>query len=234
METLIEFEEAAIGYDEELPLISPLTLSINKGEHCLIMGESGVGKSALVKTILGILCVWEGHFQLFEREMTDPPAVLLSYIRKKIGLLPDRGILLQGMTVYQNLALQLKYGHVLASNKIEERLDPYLEEFGLHALLDLYPCDLNADQTKKIGFVRAILNNPDLLILDDPYEGLDDQGIRRINDALGRIVAEGETTILLFSRKKILPGPFYKKIGYLTPRGLTGSDETLLRSERES
>jgi ABC-type multidrug transport system ATPase subunit len=234
METLIEFEEAAIGYDEELPLISPLSLLLKKGEHCLIMGESGVGKSALVKTILGILCVWDGHFHLFEREMGDPPAVLLSYIRKKIGLLPDRGILLQGMTVYQNLALQLKYGHVLASHKIEERLDPYLEEFGLHALLDLYPCDLNADQTKKIGFVRAILNNPDLLILDDPYEGLDDQGIRRINDALGRIVAEGETTILLFSRKKILPGPFYKKIGYLTPRGLTGSDETLLRSERES
>ena len=234
METLIEFEEAAIGYDEELPLISPLSLLLKKGEHCLIMGESGFGKSALVKTILGILCVWDGHFHLFEREMGDPPAVLLSYIRKKIGLLPDRGILLQGMTVYQNLALQLKYGHVLASHKIEERLDPYLEEFGLHALLDLYPCDLNADQTKKIGFVRAILNNPDLLILDDPYEGLDDQGIRRINDALGRIVAEGETTILLFSRKKILPGPFYKKIGYLTPRGLTGSDETLLRSERES
>ena len=234
METLIEFEEAAIGYDEELPLISPLSLLLKKGEHCLIMGESGVGKSALVKTILGILCVWDGHFHLFEREMGDPPAVLLSYIRKKIGLLPDRGILLQGMTVYQNLALQLKYGHVMASHKIEERLDPYLEEFGLHALLDLYPCDLNADQTKKIGFVRAILNNPDLLILDDPYEGLDDQGIRRINDALGRIVAEGETTILLFSRKKILPGPFYKKIGYLTPRGLTGSDETLLRSERES
>ncbi len=234
METLIEFEGASIGYDEDLPLISPLTLSLNKGEHCLIMGDSGVGKSALVKTILGILCVWEGRFQLFEREMGDPPAVLLSYIRKKIGLLPDRGILLQGMTVYQNLTLQLKYGHVLASNKIEERLDPYLEEFGLHPLLDLYPCDLNADQIKKVGFVRAIMNNPDLLILDDPYEGLDDHGIRRINDALQRIVAEGETTVLLFSRKKILPGPFYKKIGYLTPRGLSAPGETHQSSERES
>ncbi|MDA8149936.1 MAG: ATP-binding cassette domain-containing protein [Nitrospiraceae bacterium] len=234
METLIEFEGASIGYDEDLPLISPLTLSLNKGEHCLIMGDSGVGKSALVKTILGILCVWEGRFQLFEREMGDPPAVLLSYIRKKIGLLPDRGILLQGMTVYQNLTLQLKYGHVLASNKIEERLDPYLEEFGLHPLLDLYPCDLNADQIKKVGFVRAIINNPDLLILDDPYEGLDDHGIRRINDALQRIVAEGETTVLLFSRKKILPGPFYKKIGYLTPRGLSAPGETHQSSERES
>ena len=234
METLIEFEGASIGYDEDLPLISPLTLSLNKGEHCLIMGDSGVGKSALVKTILGILCVWEGRFQLFEREMGDPPAVLLSYIRKKIGLLPDRGILLQGMTVYQNLTLQLKYGHVLASHKIEERLDPYLEEFGLHALLDLYPCDLNADQIKKVGFVRAIMNNPDLLILDDPYEGLDDHGIRRINDALQRIVAKGETTVLLFSRKKILPGPFYKKIGYLTPRGLSAPGETHQISERES
>ena len=234
METLIEFEGASIGYDEDLPLISPLTLSLNKGEHCLIMGDSGVGKSALVKTILGILCVWEGRFQLFEREMGDPPAVLLSYIRKKIGLLPDRGILLQGMTVYQNLTLQLKYGHVLASHKIEECLDPYLEEFGLHPLLDLYPCDLNADQIKKVGFVRAIMNNPDLLILDDPYEGLDDHGIRRINDALQRIVAEGETTVLLFSRKKILPGPFYKKIGYLTPRGLSAPGETHQISERES
>ncbi|MGC8529083.1 MAG: ATP-binding cassette domain-containing protein [Leptospirillia bacterium] len=234
MEILIDFEEASIGYSQDHPLVSRLTLSIKKGEHCLIMGDSGVGKSALVKTILGILCVWEGQFQLFEREMIDPPAVLLSYIRKKIGLLPDRGILLQGMTVYQNLALQLKYGHFLATNRIEDRLDPYLEEFGLHPLLERYPCDLNADQAKKVGFVRAIINNPDLLILDDPYEGLDDHGIRRINDALQRIVSEGETTILLFSRKRILPGPFYKKIGYLTPQGLSASGDIHRLSGRES
>ncbi len=224
MDTLIEFQNAAIGYAQREPLISPLTFSIKKGEHTLIIGESGVGKSALVKTIMGILCVWEGQYQAFEREMTDPPAVLLSYVRKKIGLLPDRGILIQNMTIFQNIVLQLKYGHSLGAERIMERIDSYLEEFELHPLLPLYPCDLNTDQIKKIGFVRAIVNNPDLLILDDPYEGLDDHGIRRINEALHRIVDTGNTTVLLLSRKRILPAPFFKNIEYLTPKGFGVSE----------
>lgn len=220
METLIEFQNAAIGYEQASPLVFPLSISIKKGEHCLILGESGVGKSALVKTIMGILYVGTGQYLAFEREMTNPSAVLLSYVRKKIGLLPDRGILLQNMTNFQNIALQLKYGHMMTGDRIMERLEPYIAEFGLGPLLNLYPCELNADQMKKVGFVRAIVNNPDLLILDDPYEGLDDYGVNRINTSLQRIVDEGETTVLLFSRKRILPAPFYKKIAYLTPNGL--------------
>lgn len=223
MDTLIEFQNAAIGYDERPPLVSPLTFSIKKGEHTLLAGESGVGKSALVKTIMGILHVWEGQYRAFGREMTDPSPVLLSYIRKKIGLLPDRGILLQNKTIYQNIILQLKYGHMLTEERIMERIESYLEEFALQPFLHLYPCDLNADLTKKIGFVRAIVTHPDLLVLDDPYEGLDDRGIERINEALKRIVEEGTTTVLLLSRKRILPAPFYKKVDNLTPDGVGGT-----------
>jgi len=221
VETLIEFQGAAIGYSREAPLIPRLTMSLKKGDHTMIVGHCGVGKSALVKTIMGILSLWDGTYQAFERGMENPSEPLLSYVRKKIGLLPDRGILLQNMTVFQNIALPLRFGHFFSIDKVRDRIEPYIEEFSLEPLLELYPCDLNIDQIKKIGFVRAILNDPDLLLLDDPYEGLDDEGFEKMNRSLKNIAEKGATTILALSRKSVDRSPHFKNVLRLTQDGLT-------------
>ncbi len=221
METLIEFQGATIGYSREAPLIPRLTMLLKKGDHTMIVGHCGVGKSALVKTIMGILSLWEGSYRAFERGMESPSEPLLSYVRKKIGLLPDRGILLQNMSVFQNIALPMRFGHFHSAEKVRERLEPYIEEFSLAPLLDLYPCDLNIDQIKKIGFVRAILNDPDLLLLDDPYEGLDDEGFEKMNRSLKNIAEKGATTILALSRKGVVRPPYFRNVLRLTQDGLT-------------
>ncbi len=203
MDTLLEFQDARIGYEADQNLISSLNLRITRENHVIISGSCGTGKSAIVKTILGLLNLWGGEYYAFGRDMDNPSAPLLSYVRKKIGILPDKGILLQHLTVFQNIALPLRYGHFESIEKVTALLEPFVKEFNLVDLLDLYPSSLNLDQIKKVGFVRSLINNPDLLILDDPFEGLDNEGVEVFWKRLFQIKSEKETTVLFFSRKTI-------------------------------
>jgi phospholipid/cholesterol/gamma-HCH transport system ATP-binding protein len=213
-------QDARIGYEAETPLFSGLNLKIDKGAHTALAGSCGVGKSAIVKTVMGLLNLWGGSFYAFGRDMANPSAALLSYVRKKIGLLPDRGILLQNLTVFENIALPLRFGQFQPREKIYHSVEPFLKEFRLEGIVDEYPSTLNLDQIKKVGFVRAIINNPDLLILDDPFEGLDDKGIQTIREFLFRTNLSGESTILIFSRKSWDYPPFFTNRYQVTPDGV--------------
>ncbi len=220
MDTLLDFQDAVIGYEADHTLISGLNLRITRGSHVFITGSCGVGKSAIVKTILGLLSHWKGEYYAFGRDMGNPSAPLLSYVRKKIGILPDRGILLQHLTVFQNIALPLRYGHFVPLERVTVLLEPFLKEFHLDDLLDLYPPSLNLDQIKKVGFVRSLINNPDLLILDDPFEGLDDQGTEVFWKRLTQIDSEKETTLLVFTRKTMNGKSFFSHRYRLMSDGL--------------
>ena len=203
METLLDFQDARIGYEPDRPLFPALNLRSSRGDHIHITGPCGIGKSAIVKTVLGLLTLWEGEYTAFGRDMTAPSAPLLSYVRKKIGVLPDRGVLLSHLTVFQNIALPLRFGHFESLERVTALLAPFLEEFRLGDLLDLYPSSLNLDQIKKVGFVRSLINNPDLLILDDPFDGLDDEGVETFWNRLARIDSEKEITVLVLARKSM-------------------------------
>jgi phospholipid/cholesterol/gamma-HCH transport system ATP-binding protein len=220
VDTLLDFQDAVIGYEADIPLISDLNLRITRGSHVVITGSCGVGKSAIVKTILGLLNHWKGEYYAFGRDMGNPSAPLLSYVRKKIGILPDRGILLQHLTVFQNIALPLRYGHFVPLEKVTALLEPFLEEFHLEDLLDSYPSSLNLDQIKKVGFVRALINNPDLCILDDPFEGLDDEGIEAFWRRLTLIDSEKEITVLVFTRKSMNRKSYFNHRYHLMSDGL--------------
>lgn len=203
MDTLIELQDAKIGYEWENPLFASLNFRVTRCQHVLVSGPCGVGKSALVKTLLGLLYLWDGSYYAFGRDMDNPSAPLLSFVRKKIGILPDAGILIQNLTVLQNIALPVRFGQFDSMDRVRRLLEPYLDEFRIKDLLTKYPSELNLDQVKKIGFVRALINNPDLLILDDPFEGLDDDGVEILWAQLAKINDEKEKTILVFSRKNM-------------------------------
>ena len=220
METLIDLQDAKVGYEEENPLFSALNFRMIRSEHVFVSGACGVGKSALVKTILGLLCLWGGSYYAFGRDMDAPSAPLLSFVRKKIGVLPDRGILLQNMTVLQNISLPLRFGQFESMSRVMKLLEPFLEEFRLEEHFNKYPSDLNLDQVKKIGIVRALINDPDLLILDDPFEGLDDEGVSLLMNRLDRINREREKTFLVLSRKSIDVPSYFRHRFCLTSDGL--------------
>lgn len=220
MESILELRNAQIGYAGEDLLFSSLDFTLFRGEHAVLVGPCGVGKSAVIKTIMGLMTLWGGSCELFGRDMSAPSAPLLSFIRKKIGILPDRGILIHNLTVYENIALPCRFGTFQSLEKIFDGLAPLLAEFQLENILNAYPSSLSLDQTKKVGFVRAIMNEPDILILDDPFEGLDDAGILALKGFLDRVHGQGTSTIMIFSRKTWPWPPFMVRACQITSEGI--------------
>ena len=223
LDTILELLDARIGYDEDTPLFKGFNLKVARGGHLSLVGPCGIGKSAVVKTIMGLLTLWGGSYYAFGRDMGNPTPPLLSHVRRKIGILPDRGILLQHLTVFENIALPLRHGQFQSTEKISQSLDPLLKDFELEGILDHYPSTLNLDQIKKVGFVRALMNDPDLLILDDPFEGLDDKGIRTLRNFLSRVNDKGDATMVIFSRKSWEWPDFFRYSYRITPDGVSES-----------
>ena len=221
LESIFELENARIGYtQEDLLFHEGIDLTVEKGEHAVLVGPCSIGKSAIVKTIMGLLTLWGGSYMAFGRDMKTPSLPLLSYVRRKIGILPDRGILLEHLTVFENIALPSRFGTFHSLEKIFTSLEPLIGDFNLDEIMNEYPSSLSIDQIKKVGIVRAVLNKPDLLILDDPFEGLDDNGVHMLNLTLERVNAAGESTIVIFSRKSREWPLFFKNRYLISPDGV--------------
>lgn len=209
------------------PQMSSVTLNISKGEHTYILGKAGTGKSLLVKSIMGLIPLSTGKYTAFGRSMKDPDNLTLHYVRKKIGLLPENGILINSLTVRENLAFPLKY---LSQNKNErpyEIVDGILEEHEMEQLSHLYPYQIGINAQKSLGLLRALLFSPALMILDDPYEGLDQDGIVLFHQYFQNLLEKQHTTILLFSRKPISPKGIFTR--YL----LMESDKTFRNADSD-
>ena len=224
---LLELEDATflpVGSDG--PQLSSVSLTISKGEHTYILGKAGTGKSLLVKSIMGLIPLSTGIYTAFGRSMKDPDNLTLHYVRKKIGLLPENGILINSLTVRENLAFPLKY---LSQNKNErpyETVDRILKEHQLEKIADLNPYQIGINAQKSIGLLRALLFSPALIILDDPYEGLDQDGILLFHQYFQSLLEKQHTTILLFSRKPISPKGIFAR--YL----LMERDQTFRSADR--
>jgi phospholipid/cholesterol/gamma-HCH transport system ATP-binding protein len=227
-EPILELDDASflpIGSDG--PQISSVTLTISTCEHTYILGKSGTGKSLLVKSIMGLIPLATGRYTAFGRSMKDPDNLTLHYIRKKIGLLPENGVLINSLSVRENLLFPLKY---LSQNKNErpyETVDRILEEHHMEGLAQLMPYQIGVNAQKSIGLLRALIFSPSLVILDDPYEGLDQEGITLFHQYFQAILEKKKSTILLFSRKPIRPK------GIFTRTLLMESDKTFRSADSE-
>ncbi|MDA8058966.1 MAG: ATP-binding cassette domain-containing protein [Leptospirillum sp.] len=211
-EPLLDLDNATflpVGSDG--PQLSSVTFAISKGDHTYILGKAGSGKSLLVKSIMGLIPLATGRYMAFGRSMKDPDNLILHYIRKKIGLLPENGVLINSLTIRENLVFPLKYLNQNKNERPYERIDLILAEHQMEKIADLYPYQIGVNAQKSIGLLRAMLFSPALLILDDPYEGLDQDGIRLFHQYFQDILQNQHTTILLFSRKPIQPTGIFKR-----------------------
>lgn len=191
--------------------LSPVTLRISKGEHTYILGKTGLGKSLLVKSIMGLIPLLSGEYTAFGRSMKDPDNLTLHYVRKKIGLLPEKGILIESLTVRENLAFPLRYLNQNKNDHPFEVIDRIIEEHQMESIAYLMPYQIGINFQKIIGLLRALLFSPALLILDDPYEGLDQEGVILFHRYFQELLEKQHTTILLFSRKPIRPEGIFKR-----------------------
>uniref|UniRef100_UPI00404B8FA7 ABC transporter ATP-binding protein n=2 Tax=Flavobacterium sp. TaxID=239 RepID=UPI00404B8FA7 len=186
METILNIRNLHKKY-KNVHAVNDVTFSIKKGHVYGILGPNGSGKSTTLGIVLNVVNRTSGDFEWFEGKLSETDSL------KKVGAIIERPNFYPYMSAYQNLKLVCKIKEIPL-----ERIDEKLELVGL---LDRKNSDFKTfslGMKQRLAIASALLNNPEILILDEPTNGLDPQGIRQIRDLILEIAKTG-TTILLAS-----------------------------------
>jgi phospholipid/cholesterol/gamma-HCH transport system ATP-binding protein len=188
---LVELDHVTFGYDERV-ILSDLTMSFNRGKVIAIMGGSGCGKTTLLRLIGGTLMAQAGIIR-FDGERINPrDREQLFRLRRRMGMLFQFGALFTDLSVFDNVAFPLREHTKLPSPMIRDLVLMKLHAVGLRGAARLKPADLSGGMARRVALARSIALDPDLIMYDEPFAGLDPISlgvaanlIRRLTDATG-------------------------------------------------
>ncbi len=155
------------------PVLKGASLSINKGEITTIIGKSGVGKSILLKHIIGLLKPDSGSILFQGRPLAKMKKEELRSFKKKISYLFQGAALFDSMTVYDNVALPLNENSCVPDHQIKDRVFTTMQQLDLHDIEDKYPSEISGGMQKRVALARALVTNPEIILFDEPTTGLD-------------------------------------------------------------
>ncbi|HID82622.1 MAG TPA: ATP-binding cassette domain-containing protein [Chromatiales bacterium] len=173
-------------------IFNGLTLSVPSGRIIAIMGPSGTGKTTLLKLIGGMLRPDSGHVQVGGQIVDDLSRRELFTLRKRMGMMFQSGALLTDETVFENVAFPLREHTDLPRGMLRDLVLMKLEAVGLRGAARMMPSELSGGMARRVALARAIALDPDLIMYDEPFTGLDPITmatvvtlIKRLNEALG-------------------------------------------------
>lgn len=168
--------------------VKDVDILIRKGDIYGLVGENGAGKTTLMRMISGIALPTTGSLELFNSSDLDKG-------RKKVGVLIEEPAIFPNMTANENL----KYFYILMGLKDKKKIEEVLETVGLNQVKKKKVKNFSLGMKQRLGIAIALLGNPELLILDEPINGLDVSGVKEIRDLLLNINENFGTTILISS-----------------------------------
>lgn len=207
---MIKYVNVSKEYDGGIMALSNIKLEIGKGEFVFLVGPSGAGKSTLTKLLLKEESVTEGKIYLNETDITKVPRRRIPYIRRNVGMVFQDFRLLTNKSVYENVAFAMEI--VGAHPKeIRRRVPMILSMVDLSRKSDSYPDQLSGGEQQRVSIARAIVNNPPVLIADEPTGNLDPDTAWEIMRALLDINGRG-TTILMATHAKDIVNEMKKRV----------------------
>ncbi len=169
-----------------------LNLDIKKGEITAIMGPSGTGKTTLLRLVTRQLIPEQGAIYVDGTDVSTLTQSELYQLRQRFGMLFQNGALLTDLSVFENVAFPLREHTKLSNRLIRHIVLTKLHAVGLRGAADLTPAELSGGMARRVALARAMVMDPDILIYDEPFVGLDPISmgvivrlVRRMNDALG-------------------------------------------------
>lgn len=161
-----------------------VNLAVREGESMVVIGGSGVGKSVLIKCIIGLIRPDSGSIRVDGQEITSLSDKSLNEIRKKFGMLFQAGALFDSLPVWENVGFGLKQHTTLRDEEIKAIAIEKLRILGLRHVEDLMPSELSGGMRKRVSLARAIAMEPEILLYDEPTTGLDPIMADAINDLI--------------------------------------------------
>ncbi|MBQ4278045.1 MAG: ATP-binding cassette domain-containing protein [Bacteroidaceae bacterium] len=195
---LIEYKNVEV-YQETQEVLRDVTFSVDEGEFVYIIGKVGSGKSSLLKTLYGELPIHSGEAHVMEYDMASLRRKHLPELRRKLGIIFQDFQLLTDRTVDANLRFVLKATGWKNKVEIDDRIKEVLTLVGMETKGYKLPSELSGGEQQRIAIARAILNNPKLILADEPTGNLDAETSRLITELLRKIVKEQGVTVLMIT-----------------------------------
>jgi phospholipid/cholesterol/gamma-HCH transport system ATP-binding protein len=165
----------------------------------VILGGSGAGKTTILRLIGGLVQPQAGQIWVAGTQIVGLSERELYEVRRHLGMMFQGGALLNSLTVYENLAFPLREHTRLSEREIAERVHATLAAVGLKDVDHLLPGELSGGMVKRVALARAILRDPEILLCDEPFSGLDPISVKRIEALLRRINQERGITMIVSS-----------------------------------
>lgn len=183
-------------YQENNLVLSDVNLEVQQGEFIYIIGKTGSGKSSLMKTVYADLPLSEGEGNVVDFDLAHLKEKEIPFLRRKIGIVFQDFKLLPDRSVYDNMLFVLKATGWENKAEMDEKINEVLEKVGMNNLKKKMPHQLSGGEQQRVAIARALLNDPDLILADEPTGNLDPQTSVEVLSLLKKINQNGKTVIM--------------------------------------
>lgn len=207
---MIKFNNISKMYENNVKALSNVNIHIEKGEFVFLVGPSGAGKSTFIKMLLKEVEPTTGDIVVGNVNLAKLRRKQIPYYRRKIGMVFQDFKLIPNLNVYENVAFAMKVVEA-TPKEIRKRVPMVLSLVGLSHKYKMFPNELSGGEQQRVSLARAIVNNPSLLIADEPTGNLDPDTAKEIMDLLNDINKAG-TTILMATHAKDIVDNMKKRV----------------------
>ncbi|MCE3260489.1 MAG: ATP-binding cassette protein [Bacteroidetes bacterium] len=195
MPALIKFDNVTIFQDDR-PVVGDLSVEINPGEFVYLLGKTGSGKSSFLKTIYGDLPLNMGTAQVCGQSLNGLRARQIPHLRRKLGIVFQDFQLLSDRSVYENLRFVMKATGWSDESKIKQRIEDVLKKVSLEGKGNKMPHELSGGEQQRVSIARALINEPEIILADEPTGNLDPETSEEILKLLKQISESGRAVLL--------------------------------------
>ena len=235
---VVAIDHVSLAFEE--PILKDISFTAKEGETVVVVGESGTGKSTILKLVLRLLVPDTGRVCIDGEDITHLTFDDALKVRQKMGMVFQGAALFDSMTVYENVAYPLREHTALREDEIEARVREKLQFVDLDPdrVMEQFPAELSGGMRKRVGIARGLANNPEIMLYDEPTSGLDPLTTATITYLIIKLQRELGVTSVVVSHDIRSAFRMASKIALLadkhiaffgTPEEMTGSEDPYIR-----
>lgn len=193
--TILSLQNVSIN-QENNRVLSNINLEVKRGEFIYLIGKTGAGKSSLLKTLYGDLALLEGEGSIVDYDLRKLKEKDIPYLRRKLGVVFQDFKLLPDRNIHDNLLFVLKATGWKEKAEMNLKIEEVLDKVGMKMQAHKMPHQISGGEQQRVAIARALLNNPELILADEPTGNLDPQTSVEIMNVLKNINENGKTILM--------------------------------------
>jgi len=220
-ENFFEFRDVSKAFDDR-PVLNHVTFQVKRGQTCVIMGRSGVGKSVSLKHIMGFLKADSGHILIDGEDVTNFSEAQFNGVRRKVTMVFQSGALFDSLTVRENIGYPLEDQPGLTSEDVDAYIVKLAQELEVEEVLDKVPSELSTGMKRAVAIARALATNPEAILYDEPTTMVDPIMATHMGDIISRLKEKFHRTSIVVTHDTHLARRLADNIVFLQEGKATG------------